>query len=133
MANETQLAKWGGAAKAGFQVIPNVLFRAQKHLELDSVDIVVLLNISMHWWGASNLPFPSPVIIAQRMNVSRRTIERRLQKLEKRGFLKRLDAMAPKEGKPKVRRFDMGGLVEKLEIAALTGLAQREFVKSRRQ
>ena len=123
----SQLAKWGDAGRAGFQVIPNVLFRAQKHLGVDCVDILILLNLSLHWWGPYSLPYPSPALIAERMNVSKRTIERRLQTLEKSGFIKRLPAKAPQEGKPKVRSFEMSGLVAKLEEAALVGLVQREY------
>lgn len=130
--NPSQLLKWGGAAKAGFQLVPNVLFRFQKHLEIDSVDVVILLNLSLHWWGPSSLPFPSPALIAKRMGVSRRTIERRMQALERRGFIKRLPARVLEEGRPKARRIEMSGLVEKLEEAALRGLAQRQFVKRRR-
>lgn len=128
-ADRSQLTKWGGAARAGFQLVPNVLFRFQRHLEVDSVDVVILLNLSLHWWGPSSLPFPSPGLIAKRMGVSRRTVERRLRALETRGFLKRLPARYVVEGKPKVRSFEMSGLVEKLETAASRGLAQRQFAK----
>ncbi len=129
---QSQLAKWGLAGRAGFQVVPNVLFRAQKHLDLDTVDVVLLLNLSLHWWGASDLPFPSPALVAERMNVSRRTVERRLLSLEKRGFIKRLRPRSAGPGKPKVRRVEMEGLVEKLEGAALIGLARRDFATAKR-
>jgi DNA-binding MarR family transcriptional regulator len=119
-------ARWGRAIRAGFQVLPNVLFRAQQHLELDSSDVVILANLAMHWWGPNTLPFPSPTIIARRMGVSRRTVERRLEGLEKRGFIKRL----PAERGAK-RRYDLSGMVQKLESAALVGIAQREFAKQR--
>jgi len=102
-------------------------------LELDSTDVVILLNLSLHWWGHDNLPFPSPALISQRMGVTRRTIERRLEALERKGFIKRLKPSAPAEGKPKVRRFQLTGLVEKLGIAAQQGLSQREFVKRQKQ
>lgn len=125
-ASTTQLEKWGSAGKAGFQVVPNVLFRAQSYLKMDCIDVVILLNLSMHWWGRFNLPYPSPQLLAQRMNLSRRTIERHLQDLEKKGFITRLPARAPQEGKPKVRSFDMRGLVERLEAAASTNLSRRE-------
>ena len=128
-----QLTKWGIAGRAGYQLVPNVLLRAQKHLEIDAVDVVILLNLSLHWWGPFNPPFPSPARISERMGVSRRTVERRLETLEKRGFLKRLPPTAPAEGKPKVRSFELSGLVEKLENAAMTGLVQREFFKSQRR
>jgi DNA-binding transcriptional ArsR family regulator len=128
-AAQTQLTKWGRAGKAGFQVVPNVLFRAQSHLKIDCVDVVILLNLSMHWWGPFNLPYPSPQLLAQRMSLSRRTIERHLQNLEKKGLIARLPARAPQEGKPKVRSFDMSGLVERLEGAASTNLRRREAPK----
>ena len=131
--DDSQLKKWGVAGRAGFQVVPNVLFRAQQHLGLDSTDVVILLNLSLHWWGPHNLPFPSPALISQRMGVTRRTIERRLEVLERKGFIKRLKPSAPAEGKPKVRKFELTGLVEKLETAAQQGLSQREFVKRQKQ
>lgn len=131
--DDAQLRKWGLAGRAGFQVIPNVLFRAQKELEIDPIDVVILLNLTLHWWGPENLPFPSPALISQRMGISRRTVERRLGELERKGLIKRLKASAPAEGKPKVRKFELAGLVKRLETAALTGLAQREFVKRRKQ
>lgn len=131
--NDWQLVKWGVAGRAGYQLVPNVLFRAQQYLGLDSTDVVILLNLSLHWWAPDNLPFPSPGIISQRMGVTRRTIERRLEVLERKGLIKRLKPSAPAEGKPKVRKFELTGLVGKLENAALQGLSQREFVKRRKQ
>jgi len=127
------LKKWGVAGRAGYQLVPNVIFRAQHYLGLDSRDVVILLNLSLHWWGPLNLPFPSPEIISQRMGVSRRTIERRLEVLEREGFIKRLKPSAAAEGKPKVRKFELTGLVEKLEGAALQSLSHREFVKRQKQ
>lgn len=121
-----QLRKWGHAGQAGFQIVPNVLLRAQQQLELDASDVVILLNLSLHWWSADNLPSPSPRIIANRMGVSRRTIERRLGDLEKREFLKRLPA---DEGI--LRKYDLSGFVKKLESAAAAGLAQRAYRKAR--
>jgi DNA-binding transcriptional ArsR family regulator len=125
----TQLEKWGKAGRAGFQIIPNVLFRAQSHLKIDCIDVVILLNLSMHWWGPHNLPYPSPQLLAQRVNLSRRTVERHLHDLEKKGLITRLPARAQQQGRPKVRCFDMSGLVERLESAASTNLSRRDAVK----
>ncbi len=124
-----QLKKWGVAGRAGFQLVPNVLFRAQQYLGIDPTDVVILLNLTLHWWGPQNLPFPSPQIISQRMGVSRRTIERRLETLERNGLIRRLKPSAPAESTFKVRKFELTGLVQKLEAAALQGLSQRDFVK----
>jgi len=118
------LAKWRTSISAGFQVIPNVLVRAQSKLGLDPVDLAILLNITMHWWREDELPYPQPKVIANRVGVSTRTVERRLEDLEKRGFLARL---APEKSADRLarRRIDLTGLVEKLEKAAAQNLEMR--------
>lgn len=120
------LDKWGSALNAGFQVIPNVLIRAQSKLRLDTVDCIILLNLNLHWWEKDKLPYPSPGLIARRMGVSRRTIERRLFRLQKVGWLKRLPADGS-DGQPKTRKFDLSGMVHRLQQAAIIGVAQREY------
>lgn len=119
-------AKWGSALDAGFQVIPNVLLRAQSRLNLDAVDVVILLNLNLHWWQKESLPYPPPALIARRMGVSRRTVERRIFRLQKDGWLKRLPAVGEGE-EQKIRRYDLSGLVERLQAAAVVGLSQRNY------
>lgn len=121
-----QTARWGEAIGEGFQILPNVLFRAQRHLGLDSSDVVILVNLAMHWWGPGALPYPSPAILANRMGLSKRTIERRFVRLQGLGYIERLPAES--DGK---RRFELKGLVDKLESSAKQGLAQREPSKRR--
>lgn len=122
-------AKWGSAVDAGFQIIPNVLFRGQARLGLDSLDLVILLNITVHWWLPADLPFPQPRVIANRAGVSIRTVERRLESLEERGFLKRL-AVEKSRNKLRQRRIDLSGLVQKLQELSATNLAQRGLDRS---
>lgn len=122
-------AKWGQALDAGFQIIPNVLIRGQAKLGLDAIDIVVLLNFNMHWWKPDDLPFPPSRVIARRMGVSTRTVERRLETLEERGFLERL----PPEKTPGQlvhRRVDLKGLVVQLQLFARTLLSMRAEPRS---
>jgi DNA-binding transcriptional ArsR family regulator len=99
------------------------IVRAQAHLGLDAVDVVVLLNMNMHWWHKGDFPFPRPTIIAKRMGVSKRTVERRIEKLVKAGLLERLPLT--KEGN--IRRYKLDGLVSRLKDAAAIGLLQREY------
>ena len=117
-------AKWGQALDAGFQIIPNVLVRGQARLGLDALDVVILLNVNMHWWRPGDLPFPQPRVIAHRVGVSTRTIERRLEELERKGMLERL----PPEKSPKQlarRRIDLSGLVSRLQDFARENLSKR--------
>ena len=84
---------------------------------------MVLLNMNMHWWQKGDFPFPRPTIIAKRMGVSKRTVERRIEKLVKAGLLERLPLT--KEGN--LRRYKLDGLVKRLQGAAAIGLLQREY------
>ncbi len=119
--------KWGCALDAGYQVIPSVLIQAQSRLGLDAVDCMILLNLNLHWWRKYDLPYPRPALIAKRMGVSRRTIERRLFKLQKMGWLRRLPADTDDDGQRMARRYDLSGMVRRLQDAAIIGVNQREY------
>ena len=60
------------------------------------------------------------------MGVSRRTVERRLFRLQKTGWVKRLPADGM-SGQPKVRKYDLSGMVERLQEAAIIAVNQREY------
>jgi hypothetical protein len=84
-------AKWGDTAKAGFQAVPDTLLIKQQELGLDPTDVVVLLNITSFWWFRDAPPFPRSNVIAKRMGVTQRTVQRSMKKLETKGYLKRGD------------------------------------------
>jgi predicted transcriptional regulator len=117
--------KWGEALSAGFQVVPNILIRDQNRLGLDALDVVILLNLTSHWWEQDNKPFVSPSLIGKRMNVSTRTVERHLKKLEDRQFIGR-DPRGPRGGDgPYIRRYDLMPLVRILKEASQSALTER--------
>src|SRR5277367_6120460 len=115
--------KWGRSADAGFQVIPDVLFRCQRLLNLDAIDVVILSNITLHWWYEEDLPYPRPSVIAKRMNVSTRTIERHIEAMERKGIIKRLPSRI--KNRRMIRPFDVSGLVEQLNRFAEINLYRR--------
>ena len=83
-------AKYGEASVAGFQAVPDLLLKNQSALGLSPTDLVVLLNILMHWWYPLQKPFPRSTIISARMGVSSRTVQRSISHLESLGLLARL-------------------------------------------
>lgn len=85
-------AKYGEASIAGFQAVPDLLLKNQAILGLSATDLVVLLNVLMHWWYPSQKPFPRSTIISARMGVSPRTVQRSINELEKAGLLARVKA-----------------------------------------
>ena len=123
--------KWGMALNAGFQVVPNVLIRAQHELGLGAMDVLVLLNLNLHWWRSDRPPFTRPAVIANRMGVSKRTVERRLSFLERKGFIERLPPVILDGGGPTQRPYRLDGLVERLKQAAAVDAARRQFKAAR--
>jgi len=131
-AASTVVSKWKEAAVAGFQAVPDVLLRFQSRLGLDAADVIILLNITMHWWEADDLPYPAPSMIARRMGMSTRAVEKRLAALQERGFVKRGPRERRNSGRNaqlSIRRFDPAGLVEKLRPPARLDLAGRPAAK----
>ena len=117
---ETLEARWGSSitrGATGFTAVPSVLIRYQHQLELSATELVVLLNVITHWWRAEELPYVRSTTISRRMGVDRRTVDRALQSLEQMGLLRRL-APESREGRTTIRRFDLTGLVGKLEQIA---------------
>lgn len=104
--------KWGDAASAGFQLVPDLLLKNQAKLELTHTDLVVLLNVLMHWWYEDKRPFPRTTTIAARMDVQTRTIQRSLSRLEELGLMKRTTEVLPDGDEREV--CDPSGLQKRL-------------------
>jgi DNA-binding HxlR family transcriptional regulator len=122
---ESALVKWGTAMSEGFVFVPRALMRHQADLELDSVAVMVLLNLIASWWEADDLPYPRPTTIAKRIGVHVRTVQRHLSELEERGLIAR--ARGPANGRKSdttVTRYDLRGLVKALEKTAVPNAAQ---------
>ena len=83
-------AKWGSSLDGGFLVLPVLLLKRQKELDLDSTELVVLLNLLAAWWDVDRLPFTRAITISKRIGVTPRTVQRCLEKLEKRGLILRI-------------------------------------------
>ncbi len=75
-------AKYGEASVAGFQAVPDLLLKHQHDLGLSAIDLVILLNVLMHWWYPGQKPFPRSSTIATRMGITTRTVQRSLQHME---------------------------------------------------
>jgi hypothetical protein len=84
--------KYGEVAVAGFQAVPDLLLKNQVKLGLSQTDMVVLLNVLMHWWYVDKKPFPRATTIAKRIGVTPRTVQRSFSALEKLGLLNRSEA-----------------------------------------
>jgi len=126
---KTQLErKWGKKIiEAGYTAIPDVLTKYQQRLKLKPLDINVLLHLLSYWWEAPNLPRPSKVTLATAINVNPSTVRRCLQKLEKVGYLMRIEHRKKYGSRP--NDYDLTGLVKALQPLAIEEL---EEIKKRK-
>ena len=113
MQYSTQL-KWGETIVSpegginGFQALPDALVRNQAFLCLTATEMVVLINITMHWWKCDSWPYPAPQKIGERMGLTSRSVERSIVSMEKKGILSRI-----RDGDK--TRFDLSPLKDALE------------------
>ncbi len=117
-------AKWGRAANAGFQLLPDILLKKQNELELSATDLIVLINITMHWWYEGQKPFPRSQTVATRMGIDPRTVQRSMRKMQNKGLLQR-QKITNSVGEEQTV-FDLGGLVSSLSKHAVNDPGYRD-------
>ena len=107
--------KWGQAVMdLGFCVVPSLLLRAQRRLNLNPTQLAVLLQLCDFWWDKERKPFPSKETLSQRLSLSERQIQRYIAELEKEGLVQRIERRASNGGKLS-NTYDLTGLVKKLQ------------------
>lgn len=104
--------RWGVALDAGFVAVPNMLVKAQTRLGITAIDMVVLLNIIMHWWHRDRRPSPTSATIAKRSGLAHRTVQRSLQKMEADGLILRIRVAKDRT------EYSLEGLKNRLEYYA---------------
>lgn len=139
-ANMTEAEKkWGKKTIAyGFCIIPSILLQAQRRLNLNSTQMMVLLHIAEHWWYADAKPFPGKAEIAKRLDITERQVQRIISGLEQSGLVRREERRSKSQGRLS-NYYHLDGLVRKLkefepEYTAIKVQAQkaREHAGSRK-
>ena len=98
----------------GFTIVPNLLLSHQEELGLPGLQCLLLIHLLTYWWESGKNPYPSKAVLARRMGVSERQIQRYISDLIKNGFLRRKrEDLLSKSGRF-ILSFDLSGLVEKL-------------------
>lgn len=107
--------KWGrDVMKLGFCIVPSLLLRAQRRLGLNPTQLAVLLQLCDHWWDAERKPYPSKKLLAERLGLSPRQVQRHVADLECNGLVTRVERRGPHGGKLS-NIYDLSGLVGRLK------------------
>jgi predicted transcriptional regulator len=118
--------KWSPTLmKAGWTVLPNVLFERQQALGLDPLDINILLHIASYWWNESGKPHPSKVTIAKAIGIDPRSVQRRIAALEAANLVRREERRISKTGS-KTNIYHLDGLIEAAKPYALEKIQERD-------
>ncbi len=107
--------KWGTRVLTlGFCIVPSLLLRAQNRLGLNPTQLAVLLQLCDFWWERERKPYPSKAVLAERLSLSPRQVQRYIAELEAAGLVKRIERRARHGGKL-TNIYDLGGLVARLK------------------
>jgi predicted transcriptional regulator len=105
--------KWGKSVMAhGYCIFPSILLQAQSRLGVSAQEMVVLLQLAEHWWRADSKVFPKKEVIAQRVGLSTRQVQRHIQRLEELKLVKREERY--RGGLRTSNIYNLKGLVDKL-------------------
>lgn len=111
--------------KAGWTVLPNVIFERQQALGLDPLDVNILLHIASYWWSMESKPYPSKVTIAKAIGVDPRTVQRRIAALETAKLIRREQRRISKVGS-KTNVYHLDGLIAAATPYAIEKVQERE-------
>lgn len=123
--------KWGhDVLRHGWCLLPSLLFRAQRKLNITPLQMAVLLQLLEHWWEAERAPYPSKETIAHRLDMSPRQVQRHIAALEEAGMVQRRERWAVNQGQLS-NFYDFDGLVAALK--RIEPEVAEAFAESRRR
>lgn len=118
-------AKWSKPlADSGWTSFPNVIFERQQALQLKPLDINILLHLAGNWWNPGSNPYRTKKSLGLAIGVHPRTIQKRIEEMERWGYLKRIYRKAG-VGDNLPNEYDLSGLIEKVKPFAQEKLAER--------
>lgn len=82
--------KWSADIEEfNFTQVPNLLLGCQGHLHLTDGELLTLIHLQTFWYSNGSRIFPSITTLTKFSHKGYSTIQARLMKLEKKGFIKR--------------------------------------------
>lgn len=114
-------SKWGKeVAERGFTQIPNYLIRINMFVhddhKLSPTETIVLFHLIASWWKKDEMPFPSLSTLAEQIGISQRQVQRSVNTLEEKGYIKRMKKKV--KGVIASNVYDLSPLVEILNTVA---------------
>jgi predicted ArsR family transcriptional regulator len=88
--------------------------------------MMVLLHLVEHWWTAQGDVYPSKQVIAQRVGLSTKQVQRHVARLEQAKLVRRIDRYKGNGGRTS-NSYDLAGLVAKLKVIETDAARAKKF------
>jgi len=106
---------WGKAVLAhGYTGIPSILIQAQSRLRLNPVKMNIIIQLLDYWREPDRRPFPSKKELAERINMTEKTIQNNIRALQKDGLIERVYRYT-RHGDPDSNIYNLDGLVNRIQ------------------
>jgi DNA-binding transcriptional regulator YhcF (GntR family) len=106
---------WGKAVLShGYTGVPSILIQAQVRLKLNAVKMNIILQLLDYWRSPERKPFPSKRELAQRIDITEKTIQNNIRAMEKDGLIERVRRYT-RHGDPDSNIYNLDGLVKRLQ------------------
>lgn len=106
--------KWRTSLDMGWTVIPSALLRGLPRLHINATDLAILISLIDFWWAPESAPWPSKRVLAERLGVSQKTVQRSLKRLQDEKLIISEPRRAATGGQTS-NRYDLTPLVKRLE------------------
>ena len=116
----------------GFCITPSMLMKAQARLGLNPVQFNIVMHLLDQWWSADRKPWPAKGLLAERMGMSERQIQRQIAEMEGAGLVQRIPRTRPGKGKTS-NEYDLSGLVKKMQALEPEFTAAKQQAQARQR
>lgn len=109
--------KWGSKVmQQGFCILPSILLRAQERIGLNATELAVIVHLADIWWYDNQTPWVPKAVLARRLQLSPRQVQRIITGLEEQGYVRRV----PRRDRlgQRANGYDLSGLVKRLKELA---------------
>jgi predicted transcriptional regulator len=116
----------------GFCIVPSLLMQAQARLGINQVQFNIIMHLADIWWEKEHRPWPRKQLLAERMRMSERQIQRQIAELESAGLVQRVERTRPGRGKTS-NEYDLSGLVQRLKALEPEFTKMKQEIQTRRK
>src|SRR5689334_17223040 len=98
----------------GCCIVPSLRIHPQARLTLNPEQFNIRMHLAGMWWDAEDRPWPTKLLVAERMITGERQIRRHIAALVAAGLMRRTVRTEPGRGKTS-KKYVLSGLVTRLQ------------------